>query len=102
MRILFLSQVLPYPVDAGPKMRSYFVLRHMVQKHEVTLLTFVRDTDKPEDIAHLAELCHAIHPVPMHRNRLRDAKFYGVKKKMGGAKLLPATMCRQWLIRYVN
>ena len=76
MRILFLSQVLPYPVDAGPKMRSYFVLRHMVQKHEVTLLTFVRDTDKPEDIAHLAELCHAVHPVSMHRNRLRDTKFF--------------------------
>jgi hypothetical protein len=29
MRILFLSQVLPYPLDAGPKMRSYFVLRHL-------------------------------------------------------------------------
>jgi len=75
MRILFLSQVLPYPVDAGPKMRSYFVLRHLVQKHEVTLLTFVRDTDRPQDIAHMAELCHAVRTVPMHRNRLRDVKF---------------------------
>jgi len=77
MRILFLSQVLPYPVDAGPKMRSYFVLRHLVQKHEVTLLTFVRDTDRPQDIAHMAELCQAIHTVPMHRNRMRDIKFLG-------------------------
>jgi polysaccharide biosynthesis protein PslH len=75
MRILFLSQVLPYPVDAGPKMRSYYVLRHLVQKHEVTLLTFVRDSDRPQDIAHLAGLCQAIHTVPMHRNKLRDAKF---------------------------
>jgi len=75
MRILFLSQVLPYPVDAGPKMRSYFVLRHLVQKHQVTLLTFVRNTDKPEYVAHLAGLCHAVHTVPMRRNKLRDAKF---------------------------
>ena len=75
MRILFLSQVLPYPLDAGPKMRSYFVLRHLTQKHEVTLLTFVRDTDQPQDIAHLAEFCHAVHTVPMHRTRLRDVKF---------------------------
>ena len=75
MRILFLSQVLPYPVDAGPKMRSYFVLRHLVQKHEVTLLTFVRDTDRPQDIAHMVELCQAIHTVPMRRNRMRDIKF---------------------------
>jgi glycosyltransferase involved in cell wall biosynthesis len=75
MHILFLSQVLPYPLDAGPKMRSYFVLRHLAQKHHVTLLTFVRDTDRPEHIAHLAEFCHAVHTVPMHRSRWRDLKF---------------------------
>lgn len=75
MHILFLSQVLPYPIDAGPKMRSYFVLRHLAQKHQVTLLTFVRETDRPEDIAHLAEFCHAVHTVPMRRTRIRDVKF---------------------------
>jgi glycosyltransferase involved in cell wall biosynthesis len=75
LQVLFLSQVLSYPLDAGPKMRSYFVLRHLVQQHQVTLLTFVRDTDRPEDIAHLAEFCHAVHTVPMRRRRLRDARF---------------------------
>jgi glycosyltransferase involved in cell wall biosynthesis len=75
MRILFLSQVLPYPLDAGPKVRSYFSLRHLAQKHEVTLLTFVRDTDKAEDVAHLAEFCQAVHTVTMRRSRLRDARF---------------------------
>jgi glycosyltransferase involved in cell wall biosynthesis len=75
MRILFLSQVLPYPLDAGPKMRSYYVLRHLVQRHEVTLLTFVRDTDRPQDIAHLAEFCHAVHTVPISRSRVRDVRF---------------------------
>jgi len=75
MHILFLSQVLPYPLDAGPKMRSYYVLRHLSQKHKVTLLTFVRDSDSAENMAHLAEFCHAVHTVPMHRSRLRDAKF---------------------------
>lgn len=75
MRILFLSQVLPYPLDAGPKMRSYFVLRHLAQRHEVTLLTFVRTTDKPEYISHLASFCDAVHTVPMRRSRWRDARF---------------------------
>jgi glycosyltransferase involved in cell wall biosynthesis len=77
VRILFLSQVLPFPVDAGPKMRSYYVLRHLTQKHPVTLLTFVRETDKPEAIAHLAEFCRAVHAIPMQRSRLRDLKFLG-------------------------
>jgi glycosyltransferase involved in cell wall biosynthesis len=75
MHILFLSQVLPYPLDAGPKLRSYFVLRHLVQQHKVTLLTFVRETDRPQHVAHLAGLCHAVHTVPMRRTRLRDLRF---------------------------
>ena len=77
MRILFLSQVLPYPLDAGPKMRSYYVLRHLTQRHEVTLVTFVRDTDRPEYVAHLAEFCHAVETVPMRRSRLQDGLFLG-------------------------
>ncbi len=75
MHILYLSQVLPYPIDAGPKMRSYFVLRYLAQKHRITLLTFVRNSDHPEDVAHLAGVCYAVHTVPIHRNRLRDVKF---------------------------
>ena len=75
MRILFLSQVLPYPLDAGPKARSYYVLRHLTQQHEVTLLTFVRDSDRPEDVAHLADFCNAVYTVPVRRSRLRDLGF---------------------------
>lgn len=75
MRVLFLSQVLPYPLDAGPKMRSYYVLRHLAQQHQVTLLTFVRATDRAEHVAHLAEFCEAVHTVPMQRSRGRDLKF---------------------------
>jgi glycosyltransferase involved in cell wall biosynthesis len=77
MRILFLSQVLPYPLDAGPKMRSYYVLRHLAQQHQVTLLTFVRATDRPEDIAHLAEFCETVHTVPIPRALWRDLAFLG-------------------------
>lgn len=72
MRILFLSQVLPYPLDAGPKTRSYFVLKYLAQKHDVTLVSFVRDTDKPAYIAHLATLCEAVHPVNLQRQALKD------------------------------
>jgi len=75
MNILFLSQVLPYPLDAGPKMRSYYVLRHLAKKHHVTLLTFVRDNDRPEHVAHLAEFCDAVHTVPMRRSIAHDLFF---------------------------
>lgn len=73
MRILFLTQVLPYPLDAGPKTRAYFTLRYLAQRHEVTLLSFVRASDSAAAIEHLRSCCHAVHTVPMPRSPLRDA-----------------------------
>ncbi|MEM7130835.1 MAG: glycosyltransferase family 4 protein [Chloroflexota bacterium] len=72
MRILFLTQVLPYPLDAGPKIRAYYVLRHLAQTHQVTLVSFVRQTDTPEAIGHLKSFCKAVHTARMPRGRLRD------------------------------
>lgn len=69
MRILFLTQVLPYPLDVGPKVRAYYVLRHLARKHEVTLVSFVRPTDTPVRVlAHLQTYCDAVHTVPMVRS----------------------------------
>ena len=73
MNILFLTQVLPYPLDAGPKVRAYYVLRHLAQRHPVTLVSFVRPTDTPAAVAHLRSFCQAVHTVPMPRSRARDA-----------------------------
>ena len=72
MRILFLTQILPYPLDAGPKIRAYYVLRHLVQHHEVTLVSFVRPDDPQAALNHLQQLCAALYTVPLHRSKLQD------------------------------
>jgi polysaccharide biosynthesis protein PslH len=73
MKILFLTQVLPYPLVGGAKIRAYYMLRHLAQQYAVTLVSFVREDDRPEDVAHLAKFCTAVHTVPMVRSRWRDA-----------------------------
>jgi glycosyltransferase involved in cell wall biosynthesis len=75
MRILFLTQVLPYPLDAGPKTRAYYVLRYLSQHHELTLLSFVRASDVPEAIEHLRSFCHKVLVVPMTRSPWKDAGY---------------------------
>ncbi len=75
MHILFLTQVLPYPLDAGPKVRSYYVLRHLARTHQVTLVSFVRGSDSPEAIAHLKSFCDQVYTVPITRSKLKDAAF---------------------------
>lgn len=73
MNILFLTQVLPYPIDAGPKVRVYYNLRYLAKKHSVTLLSFIRESDTSEAINHLKSICHRVETVPMPRSRIRDS-----------------------------
>ena len=73
-RILFLTQVLPYPLNAGPKVRAYHMLRHLAGQHEVTLVSFVRPDDSADAIAHLGDICHAVHAVPMRRSTWRNLR----------------------------
>lgn len=72
MRILFLTQVLPYPLDSGAKVRAYHVLQYLTSRHQVTLVSFSRDSDSAAAIDHLRELCHAVHLVPLKRSRLNE------------------------------
>jgi polysaccharide biosynthesis protein PslH len=75
MRILFLTQVLPYPLDAGPKTRAYFVLRYLAQKHDVTLVSFVRATDTAAAVDHLRQFCVEVHTVPIVRSMVKDVGY---------------------------
>jgi glycosyltransferase involved in cell wall biosynthesis len=75
MRILYLSQLIPYPIDAGPKVRSYHVIQYLAAAgHEVTLAAFRRADDRPDQIDHLSRYCHSIHTVLMRRSRLQDVR----------------------------
>jgi len=75
MRILFLTQLLPYPPDSGPKIRMYYMLRYLAERHEVTLVALVRGTEHEEDIEHLRGLCEAVHTVHLPRSALRNGYF---------------------------
>lgn len=73
MRILFLSQLIPYPADAGPKIRSYHVLQHLRQAgHDVTLVAFRRQEDEDAALEQVRRVCSRLLTVPMRRSRLKD------------------------------
>ena len=73
-RILFLTQVLPFPLDAGPKVRAYYMLRHLAAKNELTLVSFVRSDDKPEYVDHLRGFVRTVHTVPIERSMARNVQ----------------------------
>jgi glycosyltransferase involved in cell wall biosynthesis len=69
--VLLLTQVLPYPPDSGPKVKTWNVLKYLAQHHEVTLVSFVRG-DQSADIKHLQPYCKAIHTIEMKRSKWKD------------------------------
>ncbi|MBI3243386.1 MAG: glycosyltransferase [Chloroflexi bacterium] len=72
MKVLLLTQVLPYPPDSGPKVKTLNVLKYLARHHEVTLVSFVRG-DQSADVKQLDRYCRAIHTVPMERAAIHDA-----------------------------
>ena len=70
-KILLLTQVLPYPPDSGPKVKTWNVLKYLAQHHQVTLVSFVRG-DQSAEVKHLQQYCAAIHTVEMKRAKLAD------------------------------
>ncbi|RLC78719.1 MAG: glycosyl transferase family 1 [Chloroflexi bacterium] len=71
MNVLMLTQVLPYPPDSGPKIKTYNVIKYLSQRHRVTLASFVRG-DQSEHARRLEHYCQAVHTVQMERNVARD------------------------------
>ncbi len=74
INILLLTHVLPYPLDAGPKVRAYYMLRRLAGQHRVTLVSFVRSDDRPEYVQHLAALVEAVHTVPLRRSTAANVR----------------------------
>src|SRR5947209_5298634 len=75
MRVLVLTQVVVYPADAGPKVKTLQVLRHLAAHHEVIYCTFVRSEQEVQDAEKLRDICTRIATVPIKRSKISDARF---------------------------
>lgn len=87
MHILFLTQILPYPPDAGPRIKTWHVIKYLAEKgHKITLVSFVR----PDEVRHipaLEQVCDAVYTVNIGRSRLKDI-YYLVRSFLSGRPFL--------------
>jgi glycosyltransferase involved in cell wall biosynthesis len=76
MHILFLTQIIPYPPDAGPRVKTWHVLRYLAARgHRVTMASFVRPEEEPF-LDEIRKVCAAVYTVPIHRSRLADVGYW--------------------------
>jgi glycosyltransferase involved in cell wall biosynthesis len=75
MRILLLTQIVPFPADSGPKVKTYNVLRYLTRHHEVHLASFVRSPREAAFANQLNDQCASVTTVPLQRSRFRDLGY---------------------------
>lgn len=89
MRVLILAQVLPYPPDSGPKVKTYGSVRALAAVHDVTVLAFSRSDADEAHARELAARCGcAVHIVPLRRGRRRDLLAAGYALLTGQSFIL--------------
>ncbi len=82
--LLYLVHRLPYPPNKGDKVRSYHLLRHLLQRHRVFLGTFIDDPDDEQHLPTLKALCPDLH---VERIAPRTAKIKSLTGLLSGEAL---------------
>lgn len=57
MRILMLTPYLPYPPSSGGQVRSYNLIKHLSDKHEITLFSLIKEEQEKEYVSELKKFC---------------------------------------------
>jgi sugar transferase (PEP-CTERM/EpsH1 system associated) len=77
MRILSITDSLPYPMISGDRIRNYNLLRRVASQHEVSLVAFLETPEDIEGVPHLQQFCARIETANF-QNRSRMAKIPGL------------------------
>ena len=87
MHTLLLTQIVPYPPDSGPKIKTWHVIRYLAgHGHKVTLVSFARQ-DEEKYVNKLREVCSEVYTITMRRSRLADI-FYWLYSHITGRPFL--------------
>lgn len=64
MRILWLNAGLLLPLDKGGKLRTWHLMRHLAERHEITYLSFVEPSASRADLDGMVAVCRDLETLP--------------------------------------
>ena len=76
--LLYLAHRIPYPPNKGDKIRSYHLLKHLAQRYQVHLGTFIDDPDDEAHVDRLRSMCAGLHVARLHPARARVTSLVGL------------------------
>ena len=76
MRILWLNAGLLLPLDKGGKLRTWHLMRHLAERHDITYLSFADPSQTDEYRAGMREVCRRLETVPRTDPAKGTVRFY--------------------------
>ena len=76
VHILWLKTELLHPLDKGGRIRSYQMLRHLVQEHRITYLTLDDGRCASDAVERAAEYCTDLVRIPLRTAEKGSPRFY--------------------------
>jgi polysaccharide biosynthesis protein PslH len=76
MRILWLNAGLLLPLDKGGKLRTWHLMRHLAQRHEITFLSFIDPDTMPALREGMREVCAHLQTVSRRDPDKGSVAFY--------------------------
>ena len=76
MKILWLNAGLLLPLDKGGKLRTWHLMRHLAQRHEITYLSFADPDTTPAEREGMRAVCAHLQIVPRQDAASGSAAFY--------------------------
>lgn len=60
MKILMLTPYLPFPLLSGGQIRSFNLLKNLANKHQITLVSLIKNDGEKKYIENIATFCHKV------------------------------------------
>ena len=60
MKILWVSSFFPYPPDNGAKIREFFLIRELAEKHDISVFSLVQSADELDGSEPLLQICQNV------------------------------------------
>jgi glycosyltransferase involved in cell wall biosynthesis len=71
MKVLFITDRIPYPPHDGGRLRTYNIVKQLARRHDVTLVALIRSPDEAENASAIASL--GVQVVPILRSTRPNA-----------------------------
>jgi sugar transferase (PEP-CTERM/EpsH1 system associated) len=76
LRILWLKSDLLLPLDKGGKLRTWHLMRHLAERHEITYLAFADPDEDPEHVRGMRAVASRIETIPRRDPPKGSLRFF--------------------------